>query len=85
VGPRRAILRICDGLIRPGAEIAIDHIVPVSKGDTHDLSNLQVVHYERNQLKFNKSQEARDRVEELRDEEERLGYLVDVGDMMGWD
>jgi 5-methylcytosine-specific restriction endonuclease McrA len=40
-----------------GANSQVDHIVAVTKGGNHEISNLQWTHWLANQMKFNQSEE----------------------------
>ena len=44
---------ICHRRVRPGQE-SIDHIVPLSKGGSHELSNVQLAHRRCNYQKGNR-------------------------------
>lgn len=52
------ICGICGAQVDPagtdGARPSIDHIVPVSRGGTNDLTNLQLTHYDCNVAKGNR-------------------------------
>lgn len=36
---------LCAQLLRPGERLAVDHVVPLARGATHDPDNLRVVHW----------------------------------------
>ena len=45
----------CRGMGVPGDPLTVDHIIPIAKGGTNDLANLQVLHRSCNSSKGSKS------------------------------
>lgn len=49
------VCRLCGGSIDHMRDVTVDHIVPVSRGGTDRLDNLQLAHERCNQVRGNQS------------------------------
>ena len=52
-----AYCKICKCIFESKKDVTLDHIIPISKGGDDEISNLQLAHFECNQMKADISPE----------------------------